>query len=82
VKPLTTEPEVKIVVSVDWIDRWQVYKRLQELDFSCACGMNKPLTVDISNVAAAIQLWSVVQQFTAPRCELILGLERCWYCDA
>ena len=77
-KHLTT-PEAKIVISVDWTDRWQVYTRLQELNISCACGMNQPLTVEISNVTAAIQLWSVVQRFTASRCQLIQTLERCWY---
>ncbi len=79
-KPLITS-EVKIVVSVDWTDRWQVYTRLQELDMSCSCGMNQPLTVEISNVTAAVQLWSVAQQFTASRCALIQALERCWRCD-
>lgn len=73
-----TELEVKIVVSVDWTDRWQVCKRLQELELNCSCGMNQPLTVEVSNVTAAIQLWSVVQQYTASRCELIRALERCW----
>lgn len=80
-KPLIT-PEVKIVVSVDWTDRWQVYTRLQELNITCSCGMNQSLTVEISNVMAAIQLWSVVHQFTASRRELIQTLERCWHCDS
>lgn len=80
-KPSTT-PEVKIVVCVDWTDRWQVYTRLLELNISCSCGMNQPLTIEISNVTTAIQLWSVVQQSTASRSQLIKALERCWCCDA
>jgi hypothetical protein len=82
VKPLTTEPEVKIIASMNGIDRWQIYTRLQELNISCSCGMNQPLTVEIRSVATAIQVWSVVRQFTVPRYKLIQALERCLCCDA
>jgi hypothetical protein len=82
VKPFISEPERKIIVSVEWTQRWQVYMRLQELDINCSCATNKPLTVEIASVTAAIQLWSVVQQFTASRQDLIRTVERCWCCDA
>ena len=76
--PLSHESEVREMVAVDWLDRWQVYQRLQELDVPCRCYTNEPLTVQIANGVAAIQLWSVAKQLTAPRQELVCWLERCW----
>ena len=66
------------MVKVNWADRWQVYQRLQELGIPCWCATNQPLTVDIAEVAAAVQLWSVVRQLTVSRQELVCLLERCW----
>lgn len=74
----SSQPEVSQVLEIDWADRWQVYRRLQELAIPCQCATNQPLTVQIDNVAAAIQVWSVVRQITVPRCELACWLERCW----
>ncbi|EAW43055.1 hypothetical protein N9414_09766 [Nodularia spumigena CCY9414] len=65
-------------LGVDWADRWQVYQRLQELDIPCCCEANQPLRVEINNPLAVFQLWSVMQQLTASRQELICNLEDCW----
>jgi IS1 family transposase len=78
-KSSSSETEIKHVVEVNWADRWQVYQRLQELDISCCCETNQPLRVEISNSTVAIQLWSVMRQFTASRQDLIGVLEDCWY---
>jgi hypothetical protein len=52
---------------ISWGDRWQVYRRLQELAIPCECGTNQPLRYQLQDVTAAIQLWSVVRQLTVPR---------------
>ena len=70
----------KHVIDISWADRWQVYQRLQELDIICVCETNQPLMVEIHNSTAAIQIWSVIQQFTASRQDLIGNLENCWRC--
>lgn len=69
----------KRVVEVSQIDRWQVYRRLQELEIPCHCQTNRSLTVEISSIATAIQLWSVVRQLNTERKDLIEVLERCWH---
>ncbi|HEY9638729.1 MAG TPA: Asr1405/Asl0597 family protein [Coleofasciculaceae cyanobacterium] len=76
--PSSSELEASQVIEIAFADRWQVYRRLQELSIPCQCGTNQPLSAQINNVTAAIQLWSVVRQFTAPRRELVYGLEACW----
>ena len=68
----------KQVVEVSPIDRWEVYRRLQELEIPCQCQTNQALTVDIGSIAAAIQLWSVARQLNAKRQDSIEALERCW----
>ncbi|HEY9608841.1 Asr1405/Asl0597 family protein [Allocoleopsis sp.] len=65
-------------IEISWGDRWQVYRRLQELEIPCQCRTNQPLRYQIQDVAAAIQLWSVVRQLTVPRRELASWLEHCW----
>lgn len=71
-----TEADQEIEISMG--DRWQVYRRLQELEIPCQCGTNQPLRYQLNDIAAAIQLWSVVRQLTVPRRELASWLERCW----
>lgn len=71
---IETQQEIEISKG----DRWQVYRRLQELAIPCECGTNQPLRYQIQDVTAAIQLWSVVRQLTVPRRELAAWLERCW----
>lgn len=77
-KPFNQESEVKDVVEVNWAERWQVYLRLQELEIPCWCATNQPLQVHIADATAAVQLWSVIRQLTAPRQDLVCTLERCW----
>ena len=78
-KPPSFQPlEVSQMLEVNWADRWQVYHRLQELTIPSWCVTDQPLKVRIDDVAAAIQLWSVVRQLTAPRQDLVCALERCW----
>ncbi|WP_414549817.1 Asr1405/Asl0597 family protein [Anabaena sp. CCY 0017] len=79
-KSLSSEIEKSFVVGVgvDWANRWQVYRRLQELDIPCCCEANQPLRVEINHPLAVVQLWSVMQQLTASRQELIWNLEDCW----
>jgi hypothetical protein len=78
-KSFSSEIEEKQVLEVNWADRWVVYHRLQQLNIPCWCETNQPLKVVISSPAAAIQLWSVVRQFTASRQDLISTLEFCWH---
>jgi hypothetical protein len=61
-------------------ERWQVYRRLQELDIPCHCASYKPLKAEIKGAIAASQIWSVTRQFTASRQELINWMEDCWKC--
>lgn len=70
--------EVNDMVEVNCLDRWQMYRRLQELKIPCCCATNQPLRVRVSDVRAAIQLWSVSRQFTHSRQDLVLWLEQCW----
>ncbi|WP_414529082.1 Asr1405/Asl0597 family protein [Nodularia chucula] len=77
-KPLSSEIENNFVLGVEWVDRWQVYQRLKELDIPCWCETNQPLCVEINHPLAIIQVWSVIQQLRASRQDLIWGLEQSW----
>ncbi|MFQ4145078.1 Asr1405/Asl0597 family protein [Chlorogloeopsis sp. ULAP02] len=77
-KSFSSKLQEKHVIEVNWAERWLVYQRLQELDIPCWCEANEPLTVQIDNTLAAIQVWSVMRQFTVSRQELIWTLELCW----
>ena len=66
------------IVEVSCVDRWQVYKRLQELDIDCWCESEQPLQVYLKNTNEANQLESVLKQFTANRYELEQLLQSCW----
>ncbi|MEH2080916.1 MAG: Asr1405/Asl0597 family protein [Nostoc sp.] len=77
-KSYSSEIQINQLVEVNWVDRWQVYQRLEELDIPCSCAANQPLKVEISNLTAAVQLWSVVRRFTASRQDQIWTLECCW----
>ncbi len=71
-------PDTCEILEVSRVDRWQVYRRLQELDISCWCEVEKPLQVQLKNTNEATQLKSVLKQFTANRQELVQLLQRCW----
>lgn len=66
------------VISVPRIDRWRVYYRLQELKIPCWCLPDGSLQVEVQTSLGALLLRSVVQQFVAPRQEMVNWLERCW----
>lgn len=72
------ELETDQVVEISLADRWLVYRRLQELSIPCVCRMNQPLRVTVTNPTTAMQLWSVCQQWNAPRNQLVRFLETCW----
>lgn len=76
-KPLS-EPSLVKAIAVTGIDRWEVYRRLQDLDIPCQCSTDRPLQIEISSPIAAIQVWSVVRQIATPRQELVEWLEGCW----
>ncbi len=60
------------------IDRLLISHRLKELAIGCEACKTQYLRVCIKNCSDAIQIWSVVQQVTAPRCALLTHLEKCW----
>ena len=69
------------VIEVDWLARWEIYQRLQELEIPCSCSTNQPLTVEVNDPIALVQIWSVIRHCSASRQEMILVLQQCWYCD-
>ncbi|ASC72952.1 hypothetical protein XM38_039120 [Halomicronema hongdechloris C2206] len=71
------DTQLNSVLQIDRVERWNIYSRLQQLDVSCSCSNGQPLRVEVTTASSAVQLWSVVQQFTAPRHTLIERLERC-----
>lgn len=74
------DPELAVceIVQVSWLDRWQVYRRLQELEIPCWCGVDQPLRTQINTVKQAAQLISVLRQVSGSRAQLVQWLECCW----
>lgn len=66
------------VLEVKWSSRWEVFRRLQQLDVECKCSTNEPLLVDLYSPTTAIQIWSVLRQWNISRRELINWLDDCW----
>ncbi|MEC4984117.1 MAG: hypothetical protein SAJ37_16465 [Oscillatoria sp. PMC 1068.18] len=75
---MSLNPKRETGVAVNWVDRWQVYYRLQDLEIPCHCGLNQQLQVEIQSPIVAIQLWSVVRKLTTSRSELVVWLNSCW----
>ncbi|WP_346292992.1 Asr1405/Asl0597 family protein [Sphaerothrix gracilis] len=73
-----TEIDSVTTLEIDPIERWNVFKRLQELSIPCQCTWGQPLRVRIKTATAAIQVWSVIQQFTSTSASSTAHLERCW----
>lgn len=71
ISPVTT-------LEIDRIERWNVFKRLQELSIPCQCTCGQPLQVRVETATAAIQVWSVIKQLTLPSVSSIEHLKRCW----
>lgn len=59
-------------------DRWQIFHRLQQLNIHCWCPADGSLFVEVNDAITAVLVRSTVQQFVAPRQELVGWLERCW----
>jgi hypothetical protein len=66
------------IVQIPVSDRWQIYRRLQELMIPCWCPPDGSLRVQVNSCLTAILVRSTVLQFIAGRQELIDFLERCW----
>jgi hypothetical protein len=79
-KPFISQSDLKHIVEVNLADRWQIFRRLQELNIPSWCDSDQPLTVAIATPTTGIQLWSVVRHSTASRHDLIRTLEQCWDC--
>jgi hypothetical protein len=75
---METNLPMEQVVGISRCDRWQVHNRLQSLMISCSCPTDGSLRVEIHHGIELILLRSVIQQFIAPRQELVNWLERCW----
>lgn len=73
-----TEIDSLTTLHIDSVERWNVFHRLQALSIPCQCACGQPLQVKITTATTAIQVWSVVQQFTSPRACSIDHLNRCW----
>jgi hypothetical protein len=65
-------------LAIPRMDRWLIYHRLKELMIPCACPEDGSLRVDVDNAIDVVLVRSTVQQFIAPRHELLNWLERCW----
>ncbi len=70
------------IIDTAWGDRWQIYRRLQELKISCQCSTGKPLTVTVDTPTAAIQVWSVTRMQSIDRSQLVNWLDRCFTLQA
>lgn len=69
---------VGYVLAIPRSDRWGICHRLQELLIPCQCSADGYLRVEVDSCLSAILVRSVVQQFMAPRQELVDWLESCW----
>lgn len=79
--PPASPPDSAQVVTVSRCDRWSIYYRLQELTIPCSCPADGSLRVEVEGAIAALLVRSTVQQYTAPRRELVSWLERCWHTE-
>ncbi|WP_298616065.1 Asr1405/Asl0597 family protein [uncultured Thermosynechococcus sp.] len=66
------------LIAVPWQLRWPIYQRLTDLGVPCEYAPYQPLTAEANSPLAALQVWSVVRQVSAPRHTLIGWLEQCW----
>ncbi len=65
-----------IVVQAE--DRWQVYRRLQELEIDCSCRAHQPLYVQVNTPYQLLQVWATLQRIDGTRSRLIERLRLCW----
>lgn len=79
-KTATVPPNAQVIHTTIG-DRWFIRQRLIELEISCGALANGLLWVDVQDDLDLMLVWSVVQQFTASRGELVGWLEDCWNAD-
>lgn len=65
-------------IEIPRCDRWRIHHRLQELNISSSCPADGSLRVEVHNGIEMLLIHSIIQQFTAPRQDLVSWLERCW----
>lgn len=73
-----TETDSMTALMLDCIERWNIYRRLQELSIQCDCAPGQALKVRVHTPTDAVQVWGVIRQFTASRQTTVEYLERCW----
>lgn len=66
------------MIEINCDDRWQAYRRFNELEMDCQCGGYCPLRVRVDTPCQAIQVWSTTQWLSQGREQLSQSLERCW----
>ncbi len=71
------KPEHQII-RVPSCERWRIQRRLRELSVNAWCSTDGYLRVEVKDYVESAQVWSVVQQFIAPRTDLVGWLEQCW----
>jgi hypothetical protein len=59
-------------------DRWRIHHRLKELTIPAHCPADGSLRVEVNDGIALLLVRSTIQQFIAPKQELVDWLERCW----
>ncbi|MGK7913347.1 MAG: Asr1405/Asl0597 family protein [Synechococcus sp.] len=73
------KPELSMqAIAVPRQDRWRVRQRLLELAIPAVCSDDGHLHVEVRSSVAALQVRSVLRQFSAHRSELVDWLETCW----
>ena len=80
-KSTNSDLSVGQALAISRVDRWSIYRRLQELHIPSACLTDGSLRVDVNHALALILVRSTVQQFVASRQELVAWLDRCWYTE-
>lgn len=70
--------QVKKVIDVKWAYRWEVFRRLKELEIDCQCSTNEPLLVNLDSPITLVQIWSVMRQLSAKQPQLVDWLNECW----
>lgn len=75
---ISSSDRFTIAIEMDRVARWDVYFHLRELSIPCECKFNQPLQVQVDTANTAMQLWSLLRVFTAPKQQCTEHLERCW----
>ncbi|BAZ07522.1 Asr1405/Asl0597 family protein [Calothrix sp. NIES-3974] len=73
---------IRDAIALQDSDRWEVYRRLQDLNIKCWCSSHQPLRVEVESIREVVQVWCMVRLVVGSRSELIARLERCWQIQA